>query len=128
MVKPVRNKSKKPPHRRLPVVDDQRPKSKILPRSCERGNPNIPIRTVMYLEIQDMPATDAQRVAAMMLKQLEIEHPHYVVPIRYGKLTTEFEFEGEVLQTARKLCKVNEKGEIVLKDGAKEVDVIRKKI
>jgi len=55
MVKPVRNKSKKPPRRRLPVVDDQRPKSKILPRSCERGNPNIPIRTVSTLRYKTCP-------------------------------------------------------------------------
>ena len=128
MVKPARNKQKKPKQRRLPVVEDKRPPSKILPRSSEKGNPNIPIRTVLYLEVQDLPSADVQQVAARILKSFPNEHPHYVLPLRFGKLTTEFEFEGEFLKTINKLCEVNEDGRIVFKDGSREVDVIRKKI
>ena len=41
---------------------------------------------------------------------------------------TEFEFEGEFLKTIRKLCEVDEDGNIVFKNNAKKIDVIRKKI
>lgn len=128
MVKPGRNKPKSRKKKRLPTVEDKRPISQILPRSGERGNPNIPIRTVLYVEVQDMPATDVQQVAATLLQSFPNEHPHYVVPVRFGKLTTDFEFEGEFLDTVRRLCEVDENGEIVLKPEAEKVDVIRKKI
>jgi len=128
MVKSARNNPKKLKCRRPPVVEDKRPISKILPRSSERGDPTIPIRTVLYLEVQDLPARDVYQVAAGLLKSFPNEHPHYVVPIRFGKLTTEFEFEGEFLKTINKLCKVDEDGKIVFRDSAKKVDVIRKKI
>ena len=128
MVKPARNKSKAKRQRRPPVVEDQRPMSKILPRSAERGDPTVPIRTVLYLEVQDLPTADVHQVAASLMKSFPNEHPHYIIPMRFGKLTTEFEFEREFVATVRKLCEVNEEGEIVLRGGARKVDVIRKKI
>jgi len=127
VVKPARNNPKKMKHKRRVMVEDQRPIGKILPRSSERGNPNIPIRTVLYLEVQDLPAADVKHVAEKILHSFPNEHPHYFVPVRFGKLTTEFEFEGEFLKTVNKLCEVKD-GKIVLKGGATEMDVIRKKI
>lgn len=129
MVKSARNNPKKQgKRRRLPTVEDKRPISKILPRSGERGDPTIPIRTVLYVEVQDLPATDVHQVVTTLLKSFPNEHPHYAVPMRYGKLTTEFEFEGEFLKTIRRLCEVDEEGKIFFKKGVEKVDVIRKKI
>jgi len=127
MPRSARNAPKPKPEKRPPIVEDQRSIDKILPRSKERGNPNIPIRTILYVEVQDFPANEVQAIAAQLLKTLPNEHPHYFVPLRYGKLTTDFEFEGEFIATVRKLCEIRD-GEIVLKGGAMQVDVIRKKM
>jgi hypothetical protein len=127
MVRPGRSSEKKKPSKIAAKVIDERPINRILPRSGERGNPDIPVRTVLYVEVQDHPAGDVQQILTAITKGLPNEHLHYCVPLRFGKLTTEFEFEGEFLETVKELCEIQD-DEIVLKDGAKEVDVIRKKI
>jgi len=128
MAKPARNKPKDRVPRKPPVQKvDERPLSRILPRSGERGNPNIPIRTVLYTEVGDLPGMQVQEVVAAILQSLPNEHPHYVVPMRHGKMTSEIEFEGEFLSTVKKLCEIKD-GEIVLKGDPKELDVIRRKI
>ena len=50
--------------------------------------------------------------------------PHYVIPVRGGRLTSEIEIEGQFLETVRAICEVVN-GEIVLKDGSHDVQVIR---
>lgn len=125
MARPARSGTN-PEVKRPTVVDDQRPINKILPRSREVGSPK-PIRTVLYIEVQDTPAQLVSQVCKDALASFQTGHPHYVCIMRYGKVTTDFEFEGEFLNTVRRLCEVKD-GQIVLKGGAKEVDVIRRRL
>ena len=106
---------------------DERPTSRILPRSQERGNPNVPVRTVLYVEVGDLPTAQVQELCRHLLKGLSNEHPHYIVPLRSGRLTSEIVFEKEFLSTVRAVCEIKD-DEIVLKGGAQNVDIIRKKV
>jgi len=126
MAKSARNAPKDVPPKQPCVVQDERSPDKILPLSKETGL-LLPLRTVLYVEVQDLPVSDVQNVVSKVLEGLPQGHPHYVVPLRYGKILTDYEFEGEFLDTVKKLCKVNEDGEIVFKDNAAEVHVIRKR-
>jgi hypothetical protein len=125
MARPARSgltvKAIKPP---VEIIDE-RPISKILPRSGEIGDNTKPIRTVLYVEVQDLPAQDVAAVCKNILGGLNNGHPHYICLMRFGKITTDFEFEGEFLNTVNRLCEVLD-GTIVLKNGAIEVDVIRR--
>ena len=95
MAKPARNKPKERPPRKPPVQKvDERPLERILPRSKERGNPNIPIRTVLYTEVGTLTGMQTQEIVAAIMKSLPNEHPHYVVPLRNGRLTSEVEFSS----------------------------------
>jgi len=127
MAKPARSAAKK--KKRKPPVQkiDERPTNRILPRSKDRGNPYIPIRTVMYVEIGNLAACDAQILCRKLLERFSNEHPHYLVPLRYGKLPTDMVFENEILAFVKSICEVKN-GEIVLKGGARDVEVIRKRV
>lgn len=127
MVKPARSGKREDAPKPQTIVVDERPVERILPHIHERGNTDHAIRTILYVEVQDHPGAEAAAIIQKITKTLSNEHPTFVVPLRFGKLTTEYEFEGEFLETAKALCEVKD-GEIVLKDGAKAVNVIRQRI
>lgn len=105
-----------------------------LPRSLEKGDQTIPIRTVIYVELGGVTAAEAKAFMDRAQHSSKNGHPHYVVPLRKNKVTksldanTEVDFEAEFLNTVNRLCEVNENGEIVMKNGSHEVDVIRVKV
>lgn len=129
MARSGRDKPKQPDKKPRAQVVDERPIDRRFPRSKERGNPNIPIRTIMYVEVGDMsPKEVATAVGYIQQQHANNEHPHYVLPTRDGRINTELMFEGEFLKVVQEVCEVQD-GEIVLKDGgAREVEVIRKRV
>jgi hypothetical protein len=52
---------------------------------------------------------------------------HYFLPIRHGRIASDILFEEEWLKVVNETCEIKD-GKIVLKDGAKEVVVIRQRI
>jgi len=116
----------KPAHKA--VVEDQRqreiPSSQIDPAIA-----NMPIRTVNFVEVGSM----SRDQVAILLEQLNQKHKsvvggiHYLVPVRNGKISADVLFEAEWLNVVRQTCEIKD-GEIVLKDGAKDVHVIRQSV
>lgn len=127
MARSARSSKRKDASKPRAMVVDERPIERILPHIHERGNTDHAIRTILYIEVQDHPAMEAASIIQKITSTLSNEHPTFVIPLRFGKLTTEYEFEGEFLETAKALCEVKD-GKIVLKDGAKKVNVIRQRI
>lgn len=87
---------------------------------------NVPVRTVIYMEVGALPA-DQVRAAIAHVKAIHGEgaHPTFVIPVRDGKLTGDVAFESEILDMVNKVCEVSRDGTIVLRGGAREVDVMR---
>lgn len=111
------------------VIDDRTPKIQQ-DQGYDPQFANMPVRMINYVEVGDMAPNQMQ----FMIQELNKTYNsakgglHYFVPVRHGKIGTDIEFEQEWLETVRKTCEVNENGEIVLKDGAKEVHVVRQSI
>jgi len=90
---------------------------------------NLPLRAVFYVEVGDMETLRIQ----LLVKEINRQYTgarggvHYVVPIRHGKIGTDIVFEQEFLDVVNKMCEVKD-GQIVLKDGATEVNVVRETI
>lgn len=124
MARPGRKTPRQPEPKPKARVVDERPLNKILPRSQEPGNTTHAIRTVMYIELGDVPPEPARKICQDLLKSLPQAHPHYVVPVRNGKLMSDLDFEEEFLNTVNAICEVID-GKIVMRTGAKDVDVIR---
>lgn len=131
MPRPGKRKGKgkhreKPPRQKAQIVRT-RPLDKFN-RSGERGNPNVPIRTVICAEVGDMPSGDVNKVMGALKKGMSNnEHPHYFVPVRHGKMTSDVRFEEEILKMINQLCEIKE-DKIVLKGGARKVEIIRKRV
>jgi len=90
---------------------------------------NQPIRSVFYVEVGDM---ETNRVKLLM-KELNKCYDsmrggiHYIIPIRHGKIGTDIVFEAEFLNVVDQMCEIKD-DKIVLKDGAKEVHVVRQSV
>lgn len=91
---------------------------------------NAPVRAIYFVEVGGMDNRQVQ----MLLQELNAIYKsaaggvHYVIPIRHGKITSDILFEKEFLDVVNKLCEATNGGEIVMKDGAKDVCVIREKV
>ncbi len=109
------------------IVQNSSTVNSVLARSAEVGNNDLPIRTVLYIEVGDLPATQVRQVVSHVMDNLSNGHPHHVAVMRNGKVTSDVEFEGEFLHTVRQLCEIKD-GEITLKGGAKEMEVIRRSV
>lgn len=88
---------------------------------------NAPVRTVNFVEVKDMPRENVQVLINEVSKAHKLAEGgiHYIIPIRHGKITSDILFEEEWLKVVRDTCEI-EDGEIVLKGGAKDVNVIRR--
>lgn len=90
---------------------------------------DLPVRTVYYVELKDM---DAQRYS-MLLDEINRGAAklkggtHYIIPVRNGRIGTDIEFEAEFLKTVHNMCEVKD-GQIVLKNGAQDVRIIRESV
>ena len=105
-----------------PVVN-----TKVLPRSAEVDDMSVPIRTVMYVETGNLPPNEVRDIVASLTQTLHPGHPHFVVPLRNGKMHTDLDFERELLDFVQLICEVKD-GQISLKGGCHDVDVIRVRI
>ena len=117
--------------RRTPtqVIDSR--KSRVKPQSLalDPTYANKPVRTVVFVEVHQMTAPQVQ---LMVQKINEVYKDarggiHYVIPVREGKLGSDIMFEEEFLKVVNDTCTI-EDGKIVLKDGAKEVAIIRESV
>jgi hypothetical protein len=98
---------------------------------------NSPVRTVNFVEVGDMVGKQLQ----LILQRLNATHDtakggiHYFLPIRHGKVGSDIVFEEEFEKIGNEIFEViDENGHklencrIKLKNGAKEVTIIRQKI
>lgn len=117
--------------RRTPTqVIDSRKSTKPQSLALDPTYANKPVRTVVFVEVHDMAPPQVQ---LMVQKINEIYKDarggiHYVVPVREGKLGSDPLFEQEFLDVVNKMCEVTSDGVIALKDGAKEVAIIRESV
>lgn len=99
------------------------------PKLIDPAIANAPVRAVNFVEVRDMDPRQVQ----LMIQKLNSIHDtavggiHYFIPIRNGKIGSDILFEKEFLDVVEKVCEIKD-GKIVLKDGAKEVIVIREKV
>lgn len=112
---------KKPEQPAPPVVGDKR----LAQRMVTYTQSQVPVRTVIFMEVGDLPA-DQVRAACAQVKAFHGEsmHPTFVIPVRHRKLTGDVIFESEILDVVKSICEVAA-GNIVLRDGARDVDVLR---
>jgi len=115
---------KKIPQKQVEIIDERPPSE---PQMTDAAS-NIPIRTVIYMEVGDM---ERERVL-YLVKQISATYEnsrgtHYVLPVRHGKISGDIAFEKEWEDTVREAFEVRD-GQICLKEGAKEVRIIREHI
>lgn len=114
------------------MADQEQIVNPVLPRSMEVDDMSIPIRTVMYVETGDLPSNEVRDICATLMQTLHAGHPHFVVPLRNGKMRTDVDFENEVLEFVRSICEITDDGGsgalIVLKDNVHDVDIIRVRV
>ena len=92
--------------------------------------PDVAIRTVVYVEVGNMESKRVQQLCAAVSEMYKGNRGgiHYILPIRNGKIGADIFFEQEWLKIIKTICVVNEAGDIVLKDGAKDIRVSRETI
>jgi len=116
--------------KKQPQVISERTPQAPPPLTLDPKYANAPVRAVNFVEVGAMQPAQVQ----LMLNELAKLHDtarggiHYFLPVRNGKIGSDIVFEQEWLDIVRKTCEVDEDGEIILKDGAKDMLVVREKI
>lgn len=110
------------------IIDERQPKVQTLPTSNTSND--LPLRTVYYVEVGTMDQLHVQELVKRLGDANESLKGgmHYVVPVRNGRIGSDIIFEHEILEMVRKVCEVNSDGEIILKDGATECQIVRERI
>jgi len=108
-------------------IVDKRPLEKLLPLSQEPGKVDVPIRTVLYVEVGNMPSSEARSLTKSILANYDAAHPHYVIFLRNGSLQGDVEFQKGFLDVVNELCVIKNK-QIVLKNEDPEMVVVRRKM
>jgi 23S rRNA-/tRNA-specific pseudouridylate synthase len=91
--------------------------------------PGVTLRTVHFIEIGDLAPGNVQ----LMVQELNATYNpaeqgiHFVIPLRHGKIGADIVFEDEFLSVVNKVCEISD-GKIVLKGGARKIQVMRVKI
>ena len=119
----------------VPPAVQEGPKAAVIPeispealaRSKEVDDMHIPIRTIMYVEVGNLPPNEVRDITASLTRTLHPGHPHFVVPLRNGKIHTDLDFERELLDFIQLISEVKD-GQIALKGGCHNVDVIRVRV
>lgn len=120
--------SRSKPKNTTTIIDERSPQ--LL--NTQYSNPevaNSPVRTINFVEVGDMEGKQLQ----LILQRLNATHDtakggiHYFLPVRNGKIGSDLIFEEEFLSVVNQTCEVID-GQIQLKGGAKEVQIIRKQI
>lgn len=93
----------------------------------QETNSEIPVRTVVTIEVGDMKPQESSAIIQSVLGQYNAsKHPHYIIPTRNGKMNTDVGFEIEFLNVIRDLCEYDDQiGKIVFKEDAKNVNIKR---
>ncbi len=112
-----------------PQIIDERQPNIPPPPQIDPAIANLPLRTVLMVEVADMDSTHVQLLVQEINKVYEGARGgiHYVIPIRHGCIGSDILFESEFLNVVRNMCEVKD-GEIVLKDGATDCHIIRQTI
>lgn len=115
-------KVNKHPQKKQPTIIDN--------RTPPENRPDVAIRTVVYVEVGN---AETQRVKQLVEYVSEMYKGnrggiHYILPIRHGKIGADIFFEQEWLKVIKSICVVDDTGNIVLKDGAKDIRVSRETI
>tara|TARA_R110000751_G_scaffold41702_6_gene97609 strand:+ start:2849 stop:3232 length:384 start_codon:yes stop_codon:yes gene_type:complete len=120
--------SRSKPKKVAAVIDERSPQQ----LTTQYTNPEVangPVRTVNFVEVGEMVGKQLQ----LILQRLNATHDtakggiHYFLPVRNGKIGSDIIFEEEFLKIVNETCEVVG-DKIMLKDGAKEVTVIRRKL
>lgn len=119
-----------------PVVVDERPVQLPTPQ-IDPEKANAPVRTVHYVEVGDMDPRQIQ----LILQRLNQSHDtakggiQYFLPVRHGKIGSDVVFETEFESIVQQLCDtidengaIIENARIVLKGGAKEINIVRQQV
>jgi len=106
----------------------ERPKSAKRPVVIDRQTApeGVEMRTVVFVEIGGATPQQFAELSAKFAAEYEgspMGH-HYFVPVRDGKIMNDPLFEEEFLKVVLETCEVKD-GQIVLKDGATPVKVVR---
>lgn len=117
------------------IINDQRPPKNT--ETIDLSKANSPVRTVNFVEVGNMVGKQLQ----LILQRLNATHDtakggiHYFLPIRNGKIGSDIVFEEEFEKIGNEIFEtVDDNGnklkncKIKLKNGAKEVMIIRQKI
>jgi len=89
-----------------------------------------PLRVINFVEVGSMGGGQIQ----LLMQELNATYDraqggvHYFLPIRNGKIGSDIVFEEEWTKIARETLEVNEDGEIQIKNGARDCEIIRRKI
>jgi hypothetical protein len=107
------------------IIDDRQPKIPP-PPTVDPAVADLPLRTVLYVEVGDMEPAKIQLLVQSINEMYEGAKGglHYVVPIRGGKIGSDVMFEAEFLRVVRELCEIKD-NQIILKDGAQECNITR---
>ena len=109
----------------MKIIDERQP----LDISEDPTASKIPVRTVHYVEVGNMN----QQQITLLLQQVNNSFKsakggvHYVVPIRNGKIGSDVIFEKEWLKVVKEICETKD-NQIVMKNGAQEVQIIRQRV
>ena len=92
------------------------------------GNSDIPVRTVYYVEVENMSKEQVLLLGNTIAEMHENARggAHYFIPVRFGKLKSDVVFEDEIMPMVNELCEVVD-GKIQLKN-KREVRVIRENV
>lgn len=116
---------KETPKKHTVVLSDKKPKVAPPPKVP----PGVTLRTIHFIEVGDLQPQQIQ----FMVQELNATYNpaeqgiHFVIPVRNGKIGTDIVFEEEFLKVVHETCEVREDGEIHLKGGAREVQVLRQR-
>ncbi len=110
------------------IIDNRSPKPLDLP-PVDQATANLPLRTVFFMEVGAMEPAKVQLLIQQANEMYEGAKGgiHYVLPVRDGKIRSDIVFEGEWLAIVKETCEIKD-GQIVLKDGASECQIVRNSI
>ncbi len=121
-----RNKPKAIPQ----IIDTRQPKAIPQP-AVDPAVANLPVRTVMLVEVGDMEPAKVQLLVqeASAAWRDNKGGPHYILPVRHGRIGTDVVFEEEWLAIVRQTCEFDhQQQQIVLKEGIQQCQIVRQRI
>ncbi len=113
------------------IIDTRQPKAIPPGPPVDPAVANLPLRTVFLMEVGDMEPAKVQLLVQEVNAVWRDNKggPHYVLPVRHGRIGSDLVFEEEWLAIVRDTCEFDHKSsQIVLKEGAQQCLVVRTSI